>query len=72
MSLDAEKICEFCGENINGFGHAPGCEFGTCEQCGEPHVSHERTERDRVCPECRFAHLELDDAAPAGQGETPQ
>ena len=26
MSLDAPRICEWCGENIYGFGHAEYCQ----------------------------------------------
>lgn len=25
-----------------------------CRGCGQPHVSHARTESDEYCPECRF------------------
>ena len=25
MSLDPEKICEFCGENVRGYGHRDNC-----------------------------------------------
>lgn len=25
MSLDPMKLCELCGENVNGYGHRPEC-----------------------------------------------
>ena len=43
MSLEPEKICETCGENINGYGHRPECSAvgpegsevtGQCSRCG--------------------------------------
>jgi hypothetical protein len=36
MSLDWERICELCGENVNGYGHAPDCPDRVCRDCGEP------------------------------------
>ena len=67
MSLDPVKLCEFCGENVNGYGHRPECVTQTdewadehCASCGQAHVWHGRDEKDRVCPECRFSHLETD------------
>lgn len=69
MSLDPVKLCEFCGNSVNHEGHRETCpehpnhpEYDEthCAGCGRPHVSHERTPRDRYCPECRYAHLETD------------
>lgn len=61
MSLDTVKVCEFCGENVNGYGHRAECVTQSdewqethCASCGQPHVSHERTPADRKCPECRW------------------
>lgn len=38
MSLDYPKICEFCGENIHGYGHQKSCrmndpESEVCSRC---------------------------------------
>jgi hypothetical protein len=33
MSLDAERICESCGENLATFGHREGCRARTGEVC---------------------------------------